>query len=258
MGTTSSTVALIKEHNPEGAWVEKPPPVRRTSRPGTAVHNHGRLAGRVATCFPVDEVAVADVQHPLVVRFYFGIEVAHVLGRLAQRRCEPEAGASTCHGSVKESTERLMSPERAGNTLGHMPYESAPEAFLSALSMRDFGRFAECLAPEVHARLLLPRGPEVRTGREEIARRFEGWFASASDFEVLDTQRTQIGLRTRLSWRFRMSRDGQSHEVVEQLAFVDAEPDGISAIDLVCSGFQREQRPVASGAVQPPVARGTR
>jgi hypothetical protein len=105
--------------------------------------------------------------------------------------------------------------------------------------MRDFGQFAECLAPEVHARLLLPRGPEVRTGREEIARRFECWFGSAADFEVLDTQRTQIGNRTRLSWRLRMSRDGQSHEVVEQVAFVDAGPEGISAIDLVCSGFQR-------------------
>ena len=121
--------------------------------------------------------------------------------------------------------------------------------------MRDFGRFAECLAPEVHARLLLPRGPEIRTGREEIARRFEGWFASASDFEVLDTQRTQIGLRTRLSWRLRMSRDGESHEVVEQVAFVDTEPEGISAIDLLCSGFQREQRPVA---VKSPASLGTR
>jgi len=53
------------------------------------MHDHGRLAGRVATCFPVDEVPVADIQHPLVVRFDFGIELAHVLGRLAQGRCEP-------------------------------------------------------------------------------------------------------------------------------------------------------------------------
>jgi len=132
-----------------------------------------------------------------------------------------------------------MSAEHAGDTVSRMPYQPAPDAFLSALSMRDFGRFAECLAPEVHARLLLPPGPEVRTGREEVTLRFEGWFACASDFEVLDTQRAQIGLRTRLSWRLRMSRDGQSHEVVEQVAFVDAGPEGISAIDLVCSGFQR-------------------
>jgi hypothetical protein len=124
--------------------------------------------------------------------------------------------------------------------------ESAPDAFLSALSARDFGRFAASLAPEAQARMLLPRGPEVRSGREEIARRFEGWFGSASDFEVLDTQRAQIGLRTRLSWRLRMSRDGKSYEVVEQVAFVDVETDGISAIDLVCSGFQQDKGLVSS------------
>jgi hypothetical protein len=100
--------------------------------------------------------------------------------------------------------------------------------------------------------MLLPRGPEVRSGREEIARRFEGWFGSASDFEVLDTQRAQIGLRTRLSWRLRMSRDGQSYEVVEQVAFVDVETDGISAIDLVCSGFQQDQGLVSSCNVEAP------
>jgi hypothetical protein len=121
---------------------------------------------------------------------------------------------------------------------------SAPDAFLSALSLRDFGQIAECLAPTAQARLLLPRGPEVRSGREEIARRFEGWFASASDFEVVDTQCEQVGLRTRLSWRLRMCRNGQFLEVVEQVAFVDVGPDGISGIDLVCSGFQREDQAV--------------
>src|SRR5439155_1221942 len=55
-----------------------------------------------------------------------------------------------------------------------MNYQSAPDSFLSALSTRDFGLFAECLAPQAQARLLLPPGPEVRTGREEIARRFRG------------------------------------------------------------------------------------
>jgi hypothetical protein len=93
--------------------------------------------------------------------------------------------------------------------------------------------------------MLLPRGPEVRSGREEIARRFEGWFALASDFEVLDSNREQVGPRNRLNWRFRMSRDGQSCEVIEQVAFVDVGPDGISGIDLLCSGFLREEKPVA-------------
>jgi len=143
-------------------------------------------------------------------------------------------------------------------TLVRMTYQSAPDAFLSALATRDFGRFAECLAPQAHARMLLPPGPEVRSGREEIARRFEGWFSRASDFEVLDSHRAQVGLRNRLSWRFRMSRDGQSHEVVEQVAFVTSGPDGISEIDLLCSGFQREEEAVASCPVDGAVSRSAR
>src|ERR1700680_1105533 len=109
-----------------------------------------------------------------------------------------------------------------------MPDQSAPDALLSALTVRDFGRFAECLAPSAQARLLLPRGPEVRSGREEIAQRFEGWFARATDFEVLDAHCEQVGPRNRLSWRLRLCRDGQTREIIEQLAFVDAGPDGIS------------------------------
>jgi TusA-related sulfurtransferase len=92
--------------------------------------------------------------------------------------------------------------------------------------------------------MLLPPGPEVRSGREEIARRFEGWFARASEFEVLDSRREQVGPRNRLNWRFRLSRDGQTREVIEQVAFVDVGPDGISEIDLLCSGFLREEKPV--------------
>ena len=93
--------------------------------------------------------------------------------------------------------------------------------------------------------MLLPRGPEVRSGREEIARRIEGWFASATEFEVLDSNREQVGRRSRLNWRFRLSRDGQSREIIEQVAFVDVGPDGISGIDLVCSGFLPEGEPAA-------------
>jgi hypothetical protein len=126
--------------------------------------------------------------------------------------------------------------------------ESAPEAFLSALSARDFGRFADSLAPEAQARMLLPRGPEVRSGREEIARRFEGWFSSASDFEVLDSHRVQVGRRNRLSWRFGLSRDGHSREVIEQVAFVNAGPNGIDEIDLLCSGFLPQEEVVPSSA----------
>lgn len=121
--------------------------------------------------------------------------------------------------------------------------QSAPDALLSALSSRDFAAFARCLAPNAQARLSLPRGPEVQSGRHDVARRFEGWFAGAADFEVLDTGCEPVGSRYRLNWRFRLSRDGVSHEVIEQVAFVDYGPDGITEINLLCSGFLRDEQP---------------
>lgn len=138
-----------------------------------------------------------------------------------------------------------------------MPNQSTVEAFLSALTARDFGLLAECLAPEAQSRMYLPGGPEMRCGREEIARRFEGWFARASDFEVLDSYCAKVGPRNRLSWHFRLSRDGQSREVMEQVAFVDAVREGISEIDLLCSGFLREEA-VESCAVDAHASRSTR
>ena len=121
-----------------------------------------------------------------------------------------------------------------------MDEQPIPDTFLSALSTRDFARLSNCFAPAAQARLLLPRGPEVSSGRVEITRRIEGWFAEASDFEVLETGHEQVGHRHRLTWRFRLRRNGGSPEVIEQVAFADVTPDGIGAIDLMCSGFLRE------------------
>ena len=125
--------------------------------------------------------------------------------------------------------------------MGRMNETAIPDAFLAALSIRDFDRLAACLAPSAQARLLLPPGPEVQSGRDAIARRFEGWFAAGADFSMLDSHNDSVGRRHRLSWRLRMSRNHQAPEIVEQVAFMDVEPDGISRIDLLCSGFMRDE-----------------
>lgn len=127
-----------------------------------------------------------------------------------------------------------------------MHERGAPDAFLSALLVRDFDRLAECLAPSAQARLLLPRGPEVQSGRDAIAHRIEGWFATVSRFEVLDSGCEQVGPRTRLNWRFRLCRDGETNEVIEQVAFVAVDPEGIAEMALLCSGFLREEQPRAA------------
>ncbi len=127
-----------------------------------------------------------------------------------------------------------------------MAEHTAPDAFLSALTSRDFERFAACLTPSAQARFFLPRGPEVRSGRDEIAQRFEGWFAPVMAFEVLDSSCEPIGNRHRLTWRFLVSRDGKPPEVIEQLAFVDATAEGITGIDMLCSGFLRVEEQTTS------------
>jgi hypothetical protein len=126
--------------------------------------------------------------------------------------------------------------------------QTTPDLFLAALSLRDFARLADCLAPSAQARMLLPRGPVTRSGRDQIAECFEGWFARASEFAVLASDRQVIGTRNRLTWRFSMSRDGRPPEVIEQLAFVDVGPDGIAEIDLLCSGFLPGEEPVSPPA----------
>lgn len=117
------------------------------------------------------------------------------------------------------------------------------DAFLEALTGRDFERMEACLAPAAHARLLLPRGAEDVAGRDQIGGRLKKWFGSASEFQVVTCGREAIGERQRTNWRFRLVRDDQSWELIEQTAFMDLGPDGIQCIDLLCSGFIRETEP---------------
>ena len=114
---------------------------------------------------------------------------------------------------------------------------SAAASFLKSLAGRDFEGLEGYLTPTAQARLLLPRRTEELAGGSEIRRRLEGWFGSASEFKVIACHRDGIGPRERLSWRFRLVRDGRSWEIIEQVAFVDVGPDGIRRLDLLCSGF---------------------
>ena len=108
--------------------------------------------------------------------------------------------------------------------------------FLDALTSRDFDTLEASMAPEVLARLLLPRRVEELHTRSELRTRMEGWFGRATDFEVLAATEDEIGGRTRLTWRFRLVRDA-GEEVIEQVAFADAGETGVVRIDLLCSGF---------------------
>jgi hypothetical protein len=114
---------------------------------------------------------------------------------------------------------------------------TSTQAFVDHLAARNFDQLARTMAPDAVARFLLPRGAQETGGADAIARRFEGWFGSASGFTVLSTNHQMVGGRSLIEWRFRLSREGRSTEVIEQVAFADAGPDGIYRLDLLCSGF---------------------
>ncbi|MDQ6877949.1 MAG: nuclear transport factor 2 family protein [Candidatus Dormibacteraeota bacterium] len=122
---------------------------------------------------------------------------------------------------------------------------TSSQAFVDHLAARNFEQLAGTLAPDAVARFLLPRGPQETAGADAIARRFEGWFGGAGSFTVLSTVNQQVGRRSMLQWRFSLVRDGQTSEIIEQVAFVDVGPAGIYRLDLLCSGFLPDSEALA-------------
>jgi len=73
---TSAVSSLVEEHDAEGVGIEEPARPRQPARPWAAVEDHGWLAVWIAARLPVDEVAVADVQHAALVRLDLRVQVA--------------------------------------------------------------------------------------------------------------------------------------------------------------------------------------
>jgi TusA-related sulfurtransferase len=117
--------------------------------------------------------------------------------------------------------------------------------FVELLAARDFDGLTSMLAPNTLARFLLPHGLEEYAGREAVAHRMKDWFGAASKLNLVDTSDNRIGSRRRMTWTFDVVRDGRE-EVIEQVVFVDETPDGISQIDLLCSGFLPQQAEAVS------------
>ena len=116
--------------------------------------------------------------------------------------------------------------------------------FLEALANRDYRRMATTLGPAVRLRAMLPPGPMDWEGPDEVSGVFSSWFGDAEDFELVGATVGEVGGRLHLSWRLRLRPApfgiGEGWHVIEQQAYADA-GDTIESLDLLCSGFQREQ-----------------
>src|SRR4029077_8468396 len=139
---------------------------------------------------------------------------------------------------VIEMIEQRRVPTAEADVLATVERASA-RRFLELLAARDFDRLAATVTSEAHARVLLPHGLEEDDGRDAIVARIRSWFGSATVFELTSSTADQVGRRHRITWRFSVVRDG-SHQVIEQLVYLDLGNRGIERIDLLCSGFQAE------------------
>jgi hypothetical protein len=115
---------------------------------------------------------------------------------------------------------------------------------LEGLANRDFARMEAILAPNVRLRALLPPGPRVYEGPDDVTAAFRSWFGAVEEFELVDATVGEVGGRLHLSWRIRVRPApfgiGDGWHVIEQHAYADA-TDAIETLDLLCSGFNPER-----------------
>jgi hypothetical protein len=115
---------------------------------------------------------------------------------------------------------------------------------LEALATRDFDRMPDYFEADATMRAMLPSGPAEFHGATQIVENLRIWFGCAHEFEVLDGAVGEVAGRLHVTWRLRMHPTpwgDDAWHVIEQQAYLQA-GERIAAIDLLCSGFQPENR----------------
>jgi hypothetical protein len=111
------------------------------------------------------------------------------------------------------------------------------EAFVAALARRDYAAMEAELSPRVHFRALIPPGVREATSAADARQHLQRWFSDADEFEMIENSVDEIGDRRHASYRIRLRENGVQY-VVEQQIYADLDDDGITRLDLMCSGFR--------------------
>ncbi len=111
--------------------------------------------------------------------------------------------------------------------------------FLDAVAACDFDALRALLDQSVAFRALLPSRGLTDVAADEIAATFRRWFGDYPTFRMVDSSIGEVGARTYLRYRIAVAgADGWSDgALVEQHLFL-AGSDRVTAVDLMCSGFQ--------------------
>ena len=119
------------------------------------------------------------------------------------------------------------------------PAWPAAASLLDAISRRDFPSLHLCLDPDVQLRALIPPGPLSAHGVDAVVATFTRWFGGDDVFQLVDAALGQVGGRLYARWRISLTPVGHPGQarVAEQHVFTSGD-QRITAIDLLCSGFQ--------------------
>jgi hypothetical protein len=118
----------------------------------------------------------------------------------------------------------------------------AAVAFIQALAERDFAAMAECLAPDVAFRALLPGGVVEVSSDKEAADVLEHWFSVYDRFRLVGFETGYLGDMIRIGYRVEGHADDDWWEV-EQQAYCEAVDDRFVRVNLVCSGVYDRDPP---------------
>lgn len=118
----------------------------------------------------------------------------------------------------------------------------AAVAFIQALAERDFAAMAECLAPDVAFRALLPGGVVEVASNEEAAGVLDHWFGVYDRYRLVGFETGYLGDMIRIGYRIEGHADDDWWEV-EQQAYCEAVDDRFVRVNLVCSGVYDRDPP---------------
>jgi hypothetical protein len=110
------------------------------------------------------------------------------------------------------------------------------ERVVAALRAADFAALANCLSPSVRFRALLPGGMADASGRDAAVALLSDWLEADPGYTVVHARCGPVGPRLGLSFRVRIETGDGPGVVMEHQAYCDVGAEGISSMQLLCSG----------------------
>lgn len=118
--------------------------------------------------------------------------------------------------------------------------EQTINEFLRAVGECRSDDLKDMLVPNASIRWITPGGTGEKAGLEAVADRLWSWFSWLRKVEILSTDCEDAGGRYLFSYRFRVQQPDGDWRLVRQMGVLDANDEGISAIDVVCTGLLPE------------------